>query len=196
MHIKVANLVDRSVRYLETGSGRPLVLLHAFPLSADQWLPQLHRLPAGWRAVAPDLRGFRGTRSVLSYVGPGPVTIDTYAGDILALMTHLEIDRAIVAGLSMGGYVAFSMLRQAPARVSGLVLANTRAAADTAEGAAARDRMIALAEGEGSAGVAREMLPKLLGETSRREQPDLEQAVRALIEANGTEAIVAALRAM
>jgi pimeloyl-ACP methyl ester carboxylesterase len=196
MHIKVANLPDRSVRYLEAGSGRPLVLLHAFPLSADQWLPQLHRVPPGWRAVAPDLRGFRGTRSILSYIGGEPVTIDTYAADVLALMTHLEIESAVIAGVSMGGYVAFAMLRQAAPRVRGLVLANTRAAADSAESAAARDQLIVLAEREGPAAIAREMAPKLLGETSRRDQPDLEQAVRSLIESNTTEALVAALRAM
>ena len=50
----VAHLAHRSLRYLESGSGRALVLLHAFPLSADQWLPQLHRVPPGWRFVAPD----------------------------------------------------------------------------------------------------------------------------------------------
>jgi pimeloyl-ACP methyl ester carboxylesterase len=55
---QIAHLPHRSLRYLESGSGRTLVLLHAFPLSADQWLPQLHRVPQGWRFIAPDLRGF------------------------------------------------------------------------------------------------------------------------------------------
>ena len=64
MHIKVANLPTRSVRYLETGEGVPLVLLHAFPLNAEQWLPQLSRVPPRWRVVAPDLRGFRGYRTL------------------------------------------------------------------------------------------------------------------------------------
>jgi pimeloyl-ACP methyl ester carboxylesterase len=51
---QVAHLLHRSARYFESGSGRTLLLLHAFPLSADQWLPQLHRVPLGWRVIAPD----------------------------------------------------------------------------------------------------------------------------------------------
>jgi pimeloyl-ACP methyl ester carboxylesterase len=122
--------------------------------------------------------------------------METYAGDLVALMAHFEISRAVIAGLSMGGYVALAVARRAPERVAGLVLANTRAGADSAEAATGRDRMIALAERDGAAGVARDMLPKLLGASSRRDQPDLEQVVRELIEANTAEAIVEALRAM
>lgn len=192
---QIAHLLHRSLRYFESGSGRVLLLLHAFPLSADQWLPQLHRVPPGWRFIAPDLRGFRG-------VGPafedplGALSIDDYADDALALLTHLEIERAVVAGVSMGGYVAFAIHRRAPDRLAGLVLSNTRAAADSDDARAARDRMIELANREGAAGVAREMLPRLLGETTRREQPDLEDAVRRLILVNSTEGIVAALGAL
>jgi pimeloyl-ACP methyl ester carboxylesterase len=202
MQIKVANLPDRSVRYLDSGGGDSsdaggavVIFLHAFPLSADQWLPQLHRLPPAWRGLAPDLRGFRGGRSMLGYVGAN-VTIDTYADDVLSFMAHLNVSRATIAGLSMGGYVALAMLRRASERVAGLILANTRAGADSVEAAAGRDRMIALAERDGAPAVATEMIPKLIGASSRREQPDLEQVVRELIEANATDAIVAALRAM
>ncbi|HVW04872.1 MAG TPA: alpha/beta hydrolase [Vicinamibacterales bacterium] len=193
MRSSVAHLSTSSVRYLEAGSGRALVLLHAFPLSAEQWLPQLARVPPGWRFVAPDLRGFGGAE-------PGPVpggiSMDTYAGDVIELMAHLEIPSAVVAGLSMGGYVAFAIARRAPARVAGLVLADTRAAADTADGRAARDRMLAIVARDGPAGVAREMLPKLLGDTTRRDQPDLVDAVQRLIEHNAPDGIAAAIRAM
>jgi pimeloyl-ACP methyl ester carboxylesterase len=202
MQIKVANLPDRSVRYLDSGGGDSseadgavVIFLHAFPLSADQWLPQLHRLPPGWRGLAPDLRGFRGGRSMLGYVGPN-VTMETYAADVLSFMAHLNVSRAIIAGLSMGGYVAFAMWRHASERIVGLILANTRAGADSADAAAGRDRMIALAEREGPPAVANEMISKLIGASNRRDQPDLEQVVRELIEANATDAIVAALRAM
>jgi pimeloyl-ACP methyl ester carboxylesterase len=193
---KVANLPDRSVRYLEAGSGRPAVFLHAFPLSADQWLPQLSRVVPGWRFVAPDLRGFRGVGPAFEDVGLEHATMDQHAADTLSLMTHLEIDRAVIVGLSMGGYVAFALLRRAAAKVDGLVLANTRATPDSAEGQQARDRMIDLARREGAAGVAREMLPKLIGATATTEQPDLVDAVRRLIELNPAEGIVSALRAM
>lgn len=196
MNTHVAHLLHRSLRYFEAGSGRSAVLLHAFPLSADQWLPQLHRVPPGWRFIAPDLRGFRGVGPAFEDAGLAGLTMDDYADDVLALLTHLEIDRAVVCGLSMGGYVAFAMRRRAPGRVAGLVLSNTRAAADSDAAREGRDKMIDLARREGAAGIAREMVPKLLGESSRKQQPDLEDAVRRLILVNSTEGIVTALGAM
>lgn len=202
MRTRIATLGERPVRYLEAGSGRPVVWLHAFPLSADQWLPQLARVPDGWHMIAPDLRGFRGS-------GPGQtlgatpgsqdldgLTVDDYAADVLALMTHLRIETAVIGGLSMGGYVAFALYRQAPERVAGLVLANTRATADSAEGQAARDRHIDLVMRQGVAGLARDMLPKLLGATTQRERPDLVELVGRTIAMNSPEAVIAALRAL
>jgi pimeloyl-ACP methyl ester carboxylesterase len=172
------------------------VLLHAFPLSADQWLPQLHRVAPGCRYVAPDLRGFRGSGIAFEETQLDGVTTDDYAADVLELMSHLDIDQAVIAGLSMGGYVAFALLRRAPARVSGLVLADTRPGADSAEGRAARDAMVELVGRDGAAAVATQMLPKLLGETTQREQPDLSDAVRRLIELNTPEAIAAGALAL
>jgi pimeloyl-ACP methyl ester carboxylesterase len=195
MITKTAHLPYRSMRYLETGTGRPLVLLHAFPLSADQWLPQLHRVKPGWRVLAPDLRGFRGTG--LAYEdAAGALTIDDYADDLLTWMVHLDVDRAVIAGVSMGGYVALSIAARAPQRLDGLVLANTRATPDSAEARAGRDRMLTLLAEQGSAGVARDMLPKLLGDTTRREQPDLVHAVERMILANPPEALATAVRAL
>lgn len=196
MKTQVAHLLHRSLRYFESGEGRPLVLLHAFPLSADQWLPQLHRVPNGWRFIAPDLRGFRGAGAAFEDPGLTDLSMDDYADDALALMAHLDIERAAVCGLSMGGYVAFAMWRRAATRITGLVLSNTRAAADSAEGRAGRDRMIELARKEGPEGIAREMVPRLLGASSRASQPDLETAVRRLIVMNSTDGIVAGLGAM
>ena len=196
MKTQIAHLPHRSLRYLDSGSGRPLILLHAFPLSADQWLPQLHRVPPGWRFIAPDLRGFRGMGPAFEDLGLHGLAIDDYADDVLALMTHLEIDRAAVAGLSMGGYVAFAMLRRAAEQVSAMILSNTRATADSAAARDGRAAAIALVEREGAAGLAREMSAKLLGESTRRDQGDLEEAVRRLIVVNSPDAIIAALGAL
>ena len=121
-----------------------MLLLHAFPLSADQWLPQLTRVAPGWRAIAPDHRGFHGTGPAFG-MSDEPVTMETYAADALELLAHLGIERTAVAGLSMGGYVAMALARLAPQRLDALVLADTRATADTEEGRAGRDRMIDLA---------------------------------------------------
>jgi pimeloyl-ACP methyl ester carboxylesterase len=210
MRTRVAHLLNRSVRYLEVGGddadaaasrpvrpgALPIVWLHAFPLSADQWLPQLARGSAGRRAIAPDLRGFRGSGPDVSDVGLDDIRIDDYAADVLELMTHLGIERAAVGGVSMGGYVAFGMLRQAPDRIGALLLANTRATADSADARAARDRTIDLVRREGVGALAREMTPKLLGETTRRERPDLAEAVAHLIEMNTADGLVAALGAL
>jgi pimeloyl-ACP methyl ester carboxylesterase len=190
---KVARLPTRTVRYLETGSGTPVVLLHAFPLNADQWLPQLHRAPQGWRVIAPDFRGFRGND-----LGAAPdfVSIDTYAADIFELMAHLDIPSARVCGVSMGGYVAFAMLRRDARRVTSLVLADTRAAADSDEARAKRDRTLKLVRDEGGGGLAALMVPQLLGKSTLAEQPDLADAVTRLVRESSIEGLAAAILAM
>jgi pimeloyl-ACP methyl ester carboxylesterase len=201
----IAHLVARSVRYLESPGRRgeemmkgtrTLVLLHAFPLSADQWLPQLARVPPGWQFIAPDLRGFRGMGPAFEDAGLDGATMDDYAADVLALMDHLDIAKAAIAGLSMGGYVAMALVARAPKRVSHLFLADTRMTPDTDEGRAGRDAMRASVERDGPPAVADAMLPKLVGATTHREQPDLEIALRRSIEVNRTDAIAGAIGAL
>lgn len=195
---KYAHLLDRTVRYHESGTegGRVCILLHAFPLSADQWLPQLERVPPGWRLIAPDVRGFRGIGDVYPAIGLDQASMATHAADVLALMNHLDIDKAVVGGLSMGGYIALAVARVAPRRLEGLVLADTRAGADSEDGRAARDASIAKVHADGVGAIADAMLPKLLGAATQQEQPDLALAVRALIERNTPEAVASALAAM
>jgi 3-oxoadipate enol-lactonase len=179
------------MRVLESGTGRPLVLLHPFPLDANYWAPQLAAPPPGWRLLAPDLRGF-GTQ------GAGDASaesLDDHARDVFAMLDARKIDRAVVAGVSMGGYVAFAMLRRQASRVRALVLANTRMDADPPEGIAKRKAMLAIIAREGSAGVARDM-PPLLGETTMRERPAVVARVRASIAEAPAEGMAAAVRAM
>jgi pimeloyl-ACP methyl ester carboxylesterase len=196
MLTRIVELAHGPVRVLEAGHGRPVVLLHAFPLSADLWRPVLESPPEGLWLAAPDLRGFRGPDGPAAAGPLDAVTIDDYAADVVALLDRLSIDRAGVAGVSMGGYVALALYRQAASRLTGLWLINTRAGADTPEQREGRDRMAELARREGAAAVAREMLPKLVGETAAREQPDEVRRLGALIEANSPEAIAAALGAL
>lgn len=191
-----AHLLDRTVRYHEAGSGRVCILLHAFPLSADQWLPQLHRVPPGWRLIAPDVRGFRGVGQAYQDVGLDGATMASHAADVLQLMNHLDVDRAVVGGLSMGGYITLAVARAAASRLDAVILADTKAGADSAEGRVNRDAMIARVKAEGVAAIADAMLPKLLGATTQREQPDLVDAVRTLIMRNTPEAIASAVAAM
>jgi 3-oxoadipate enol-lactonase len=187
-----ATLNGRTVRYLDAGSGWPVVLIHAFPLNADMWRPQLERVPEGWRFIAPDLRGF-GPDAVGD---SGPVTLDDMAADVAALLDSVRIDPAVIGGLSMGGYVTLALFRLAPERFSGMILADTKAQADTAEGLEGRRKMIALARAEGPAGVAQSMLPRLLGSTSADRRPELTEKVRTMIASCRTQGIVSALEAM
>ena len=186
-------LDGRTTRYLEAGVGRPIVLLHAFPLNADMWRPQLARVPSGWRMVAPDLLGFGLSPRPF---GSSPPTLDEAAGEVDGLMYALDIRTAVIVGLSMGGYVAFALFRRAPHRFTGMILADTKAQADTQEGRDGRRKMIELAENTGARGVADQMLPKLLGTTTRQSRPEIADGVRVMIEAAPVAAIADASRAM
>lgn len=181
----------RRIRYVEAGAGWVVVLLHAFPLSAAMWRPQLESVPDGFRFITPDFAGFGGSTPL-----DATPTMDAYAEDVVALMDHLEIERATIGGLSMGGYVTFALFRKARERFLGLVLANTRPQADTPEGLDGRRKMRQLVADRGVGAVADQMLPKLLGETSRRERPELERDVRSLIDANSAGGVTAAIDAM
>lgn len=180
----------RALRYLEAGAGWPVVLLHAFPLSSDMWRPQLDQPPAGCRLLAPDLRGFGPG------AGPAASSLEEMAADVLAWLDALALDRVTVGGLSMGGYVIFRLFRQAPERFTGVILANTKAVADTPEARADRDKMSELVRAEGPSAIADQMVPKLLGKTSIESRPEARAAVRRIIEGNTTEGIDGAIRAI
>lgn len=122
--------------------------------------------------------------------------MEQMAADIAAFLDALEIDRAAIGGLSMGGYVTMALYRAVPDRFTAMVLANTRAGADTPEGRAAREKMAVLVRREGPRAVADQMLPKLLGETSRCARPHLAPLVRRLIESNTADGIASAIHAM
>jgi pimeloyl-ACP methyl ester carboxylesterase len=175
------------VAYYETGSthGRTLVLLHAFPLNATMWQAQLAAPPAGWRLIAPD---FAGLGSSDDHEGLA-ASLDDYAHDVLTLVDRLGIGRVVVAGVSLGGYVALALARLAPDRLAGLVLIDTKAPADSPEARDGRGRMLELLENRGTGGVADEMLPKLLGDTTRRERPALVELVRSAILTNDPEGV-------
>jgi pimeloyl-ACP methyl ester carboxylesterase len=166
----------------------PLVLIHGFPLDRTVWAAQAKGLGRAARVIAPDLRGFGGTP-----LPDGPVSMDTYAADVAALLDALGVDRAVVGGVSMGGYVAFAFRRLFPARVRALVLVDTRPGPDAAEGRKARDEMAALARSAGAAAVAARMLPKMVGSGAA---PDYGRSLSGLMSRQPVAGIVAALGAM
>ncbi len=174
--------------YRDVGAGQPLLLIHAFPLSSAMWERQIDALAQKHRVVALDLRGFGA-----SSMNTDAVSMQRYADDITRLLDQLGLSRVTVAGLSMGGYVAFALLRHHGERVSSLILADTRAQADTAEGKQGRVANAQLVEERGAGAIADQMLPKLL---SPNAPAALRSEVRGIIEANDPRAISAALHAM
>lgn len=184
----------RRVREFETAfddtGGRhvPLVLIHGFPLDRTVWSAQVKGLGGVARVIAPDLRGSGGTA-----LPEGPVSMDTYAADVAALLDTLGVERAVVGGVSMGGYVAFAFRRLYPGRVRALVLVDTRPGPDSAEARKARDETAALARSSGAAAVAARMLPKMPGPGA---SPDYLRSLSDLMSRQPVEGIVAALGAI
>ena len=191
------HIASRTIAYLDSAPGdasrRVYVLLHAFPIGANLWEPQMRSIPPGWRLITPDLRGFGGTTELDSLSN---MSIADYAQDVVDLLDELGIARAVIGGASMGGYAALAFVQAAPDRVDGLLLANTRSGADSPEGRANRRNMMALLDREGPSGVSRDMMPKLLGKTTRETNPEVEAFVRRLIKQQSPDAIRAAIHRM
>jgi len=160
-----------------------LLLIHAFPVDATMWDAQA----GGPHTVAPHLPGFGGTPAA----DGGVMTMERGAQRCIEALDGAGLDRAVVCGLSMGGYVAFELWRRSRDRVAGLVLANTRAGADTPEGADARRALAERLRSEGN--VLVESPPPLL---SADASPELWTRVREWIERQPPDAIAAAALGM
>jgi pimeloyl-ACP methyl ester carboxylesterase len=185
-----AEIAGRRMSWLQAGQGRPVVLLHAFPVGAEMWKPQLDAVPHGWMMIAPDLPGFGESR------GGGPAThVDDHADAVLGLMRHLNIEQAAIGGLSMGGYITFALHRKAPQRFRSMILADTRAEADTTEAKAGREKMQAEVREKGAQAAADVMLPKLLGASGSGVNAQ-SVAVREIILKNDAQGIVDAIEAL
>jgi pimeloyl-ACP methyl ester carboxylesterase len=175
-----------------SGAGTPLVLLHAFPLDGRMWAPQVEALAGTYQVIVPDLRGFGAARDqAVEEAG-----MDLLADDLLRLLDDRGLDRVVLGGLSLGGYVALAFLRRHADRVSGLVLLDTKASADGDQARADRLKMAERVLAEGNDFVPEVMLPKLLGQTSREHRPEVVEKVTALIREQTPEAIAGAQRGM
>ncbi|MGV3708298.1 MAG: alpha/beta fold hydrolase [Gemmatimonas sp.] len=186
----IAELEGVRIGYDDSGSGTPVLFVHGFPHDRSLWDEQCSALSTHVRCIAPDLRGF-GESST-----EGPYSVEQYADDLAALLDHLEIRHAVVCGLSMGGYIAMAMWRRHPEHVIGLILCDTKPGPDNAEGREKRNTMIALAEGEGSAAVAAQMITGMIGKTTREKRPDIVTRTEAMMRAAPVAGIVGALAAL
>lgn len=177
--------------YETAGRGVPIVLLHAFPLSHAMWRAQLGSLSRRGRVIAPDLPGFGWS------VRQREPSISRMAEEVAELLDGLSIrEPVVVAGLSMGGYVAFECARQFPKRLAALALVSTRASADPPE---IRENRLAMANRirqEGLSPLIKTTLPKLVGRTTLESKPVVERWLTELILANDKDGVADALLAM
>jgi 3-oxoadipate enol-lactonase len=168
------------------GAGLTCVLLHAFPFDRRQLAAVGTRLGARARILVPDLRGFGESEL------DGPYQIADLADDVAELLDAMEVERAVVGGISMGGYVSLAFAARHARRLLGLVLADTRAGPDSPEARAARDQAMDLVRSSGVPAYVESMLPKLLGPSAPEETRD---QVRSL-GAQRAEAVLAGLAAL
>jgi pimeloyl-ACP methyl ester carboxylesterase len=179
------------IAYTDQGKGPPILFIHGYPLSKAMWEPQVKGLSSNSRVITLDLRGHGESEAPLWLY-----TMDIFADDIRALLDHLSIDQVVLAGFSMGGYITFAFYRKYRNRVKALVLADTRAQADSPEGKQGRFKSAQTAYKEGTGPIADAMVPKLLTPQSVQGRPDLVQTVRKIIAGTPVAGIVGDLMAM
>jgi len=181
-----------TMAYDDNGGGPVLLLIHGFPLCRRMWHPQIKALvSAGFRVITPDLRGFGE-----SDTPDGPYSMDLFADDMVALLDHLGIEAAVVGGMSMGGYILFSLLERYRARVKGACFITTRANADDEAG---KERRLALARDVlkfGPQMAAEAFVQLLFAEESLVERPKLVGEVYGWMTANDSRGIAGGLLAM
>jgi pimeloyl-ACP methyl ester carboxylesterase len=180
-----------SYRELGEGPGDPVVLLHAFPLNGRMFEPQMEALSGGRRVVAPDYPGFgRSPRT------PAQPDVRYYAEGVRRLLDRLGLERVVLGGVSMGGYVAFGCLRLFPERVSGLILANTRPDPDSEEMRENRKSMARRVAEEGVEVLIELQMERLLARDTLENDEAVVEKVRAMILESSPNGVVAALGAM
>lgn len=184
---------DTTLAVMEVGpdDGLPVVFIHGFPFSHRMWEPQLRALSDDFRLVAYDIRGHGE-----SPVGDGQYTMEFFVDDLIGVLDHLEIERAVGCGLSMGGYVLLRAMERQPGRFRAAVLCDTRSEADTDEGRLKRVAAIRRLRREGREAYAGSFLPGVLAPQTLDARPEVVAAVRAMIEANPVEGMVGAQIAM
>ena len=174
----------------DVGEGPAILLVHGFPHDGSLWQHQMSGLN-GFRRVAPDLRGMgRSDAPESGYSMAG------YAADLRSLMDRLVLDRVVLCGLSMGGYIAFECLRLWPELIAGLVLIDTRAEPDTEEGRKSRDALIAEVRSGGTSVLPGALLGKQIAPVTAERQPDVVSQLRQMMLNAPVTGVIGALEAI
>lgn len=181
------------VRTYRTGAlGLPVVLLHGFPFDSRMWDDVGPLLTGAGPVLAVDLPGLGESSDPSS----SEASLDIAADQVAAALGDLGIRRAVVAGLSMGGYVALALLDRHPGLVAGLGLLDTKSTVDDPGARANRLRLADEVEDSGTVAAVRPMAAAVLGETSRAAQSDLERRLEALIDEQPPAGVAWSQRAM
>ena len=184
-------VTDGLISYSESGEGPAIVLLHAFPLNGRMWEPQIEFLQGNHRVVTPDYPGFgRSSRA------PAQPDVRYYAGCVQRLVENLGLESFVLGGISMGGYVAFQCLGLFPERISGLILADTRADADTEEARETRTKTARHVAEEGVEVLIELQMERLLAPRTIENNEAVVEEVRAMIRESSPDGVVGALGAM
>ncbi|HKJ68475.1 MAG TPA: alpha/beta hydrolase [bacterium] len=188
MQVEVNNI---ALHYVDEGQGKPVVLIHGFPFDHHLWDHQVNILSQTNRVIVPDLRGFGESDH------PDEIyTMTQYAADIIALLDLLQIEKAVMAGLSMGGYVALAIADQFPERMDGLILSNTRSAKDTAAVRQNRYNTIEKINYDGTEFLIEEMIQKVLSKKTLKEKPEVVEFVEKMMRRQDAVGIKGALAGM
>jgi 3-oxoadipate enol-lactonase len=186
------HLGDFEMVYTDEGKGNPIVFIHGYPLNRQMWEAQLPGLADRYRILAPDLRG-HGDSSATT----GSYSMELLASDLARWLDRLAIHEAItVCGLSMGGYVSLAFCRLFPERLSRLVLAASRAAADTPEEMMKRDRASELVQKEGLEAIVNGMIMRLFAPETLNSRPELVNSVKKMMLRTSIEGVVGVLSGM
>lgn len=182
--------------YRDEGGGPPLLLVHAFPLAAMMWNPQIEELRRDYRVIAPDLRGFG--QSAAGAYHHRYAAIEDYADDLAVFLSQLGLasTKVVFIGISMGGYIAFAFYRKYAHMVRGLVLCDTRAEEDSEESRQNRFRLIEKIREGGMEPVVEANLPKLLSAENYQARPDLVADLSRTIRLNDPAGTIAAAGAL
>jgi 3-oxoadipate enol-lactonase len=188
-----ASVNGAELYYEDTGNpaGVPVVLIHGFPFSHEMWRPQVELLQDRFRVITYDVRGHGR-----SEVGDGQYTIELFVDDLISLLDHLKVEKAVLCGLSMGGYIALRAVERNPERCRALILCDTSSEADNNEAKLRRAASIKTVKRDGVKAYAETFVKAVFASESLTKKPEIVAMIRAIIESNSALAICGTLLAL
>lgn len=183
---------DFILSYDDVGEGRiPIVFLHGFPFDKTMWEKQIEFLKTSYRLIACDIRGFGKSKDEKSLLN-----MDLFADDLIEFMDKLSIDKAVICGLSMGGYITLNAAKRFPDRFEALILCDTQCIADTEEIKEKRLKTIAKIEMEGVAHFNEEFIKSVFHKDSLTHKKELVEELGSVVFANSQHSIIQGLLAL